>query len=187
LAVLKAIDGSEAVLWRDDGVLVLQPTWGFHVFLTAYDEATKENISRAMRNWVKLIRRMQGAEANPQNPYGRFRLDLVEEQESLKSASTDRVRECFRVLVRSFAITDDNGGEDRWVPPPRNKVCLVLDVDKVQMLADLTFYDGEDDMDIYIRYEECFVQAVDIEWQRPKVTSSRYTCQGVQSIHERTT
>ena len=38
----------------------------------------------------------------------------------------------------------------------------MLDADKVQMLADVTFSDDEDDMEIYGRYEECFVQAVDI-------------------------
>jgi len=90
------------------------------------------------------------------------------------------VRECFRALVRSLDITDDNGEEDRWIPPTRNKVCLMLDADKVQMLADVTFSDDEDDMEIYGRYEECFVQAVDIASQPPEVTSSRY--HGVKDV-----
>lgn len=138
-----------------------------------------------MENWVELIRWMPGANADPPGQYAnealqRFRLDLVEERESLESASIDRVRECFRALVRSFEITDEDGEEDRWVPPTRNKVCPVLDADKVHMLADLAFRDDDDYMYIYRRYEECFVQAVDIEWLQPEVTSSR--CRGVKDL-----
>jgi hypothetical protein len=177
--VLKAIKGSEAVVWKRDRELVPQPTWGFYVFLTAYDQATRECVLRAMENWVELVRRIQGAGEELRDPYGdeafrRFRMDLVEERESLENASSDRVRACFRALVRSFEITDNDNEEDLWVPLTRNKVCFVLDTEKVQMLADLTFSDNEDDMDIYGRYEECFVQAVDIGWQRPEVTSSMY-------------
>lgn len=56
----------------------------------------------------------------------------------------------------------------------------MLDADEVQMFADVSFRNGEDDMEIYIRYEECFIQAIDIEWQRPEVTSSRY--RGVKDV-----
>ena len=128
---------------------------------------------------------MQGAGANPPDSYAeeafrRFRLDLVDEQESLARASIDRVRECFRALVRDLEITDDNEERDHWVPPTRNKVCLVLDADRVQMLANLTFRDDEDYMVIYEKYEACFVQALDIGWQRPEVTSSQY--RGVKDL-----
>ena len=81
----------------------------------------------------------------------------------MESASVDRVREYFRALVRSFEITNEDREEDRWVPPTRDKVCLVRDAEKVHMLADLAFRDDEDYMDIYRRYEGYFVQAVDIE------------------------
>ena len=183
-AVLKEIEGSEAVGWRDDDVLVPQPTWGFYVFLTDYDQVTKENVSQAMENWVELIRRIQGAHADPPDLLAdeasrRFKLDLVEEQDSLDGASTDRVRECFRALVRSLHITDE---EDLWVPPTRNKVCLVLDANKVQLLANLTFCDEDDSIAICRAYETCRVQAVDIHWQRPAVTDDRDTYRGVKDL-----
>lgn len=49
------------------------------------------------------------------------------------------MRECFRALIRSLEISDK---EDQWVPPTRNRICLVLDASKVQMLANLTFCEG---------------------------------------------
>lgn len=63
------------------------------------------------------------------NPYAdealrRFRLDLVDiEQETVaeQPASIDRVRECFRALVRSLEISDDDGDdeeEDYFSAPP---------------------------------------------------------------------
>lgn len=179
LSVLRAIEGSEAVLWRDDDFLVPQPTWGYYVFLTDYDQATMENIPRAMENWVEVIQRHQGANATPPDPYAeeafrRFKLDLIYEQESLASASIDRVRECFRALIRSLEITDGNDADDEWVPPTRNKICLVLDAAKIQMLANLTFRDGCDYIEEYRVFETCRVQAVDIKWQRPEETMSKY-------------
>jgi hypothetical protein len=179
LAVLKTIRQSEAVVWRDDDVLVPQPTWGFYVFLTDYDQVTRDSTQRAMENWVELIRQMQGVNANPPDLYAneafrRFKLDLVDEQEALAGASIDRVRECFRAHVRSLEITNDNDEEDLWVGPTRNLVCLVLNADKVQMLANLTFRDDTDPVEYYRTYGACVVQAVGIKWQRPEVTSSRY-------------
>ena len=110
-----------------------------------------------MENWVKLIRQVQGAN-NPDSPnlyadevLRRLRLDLVEiEQETLASpASIDRVRECFRALIRSLEITDDDDdddddGEDFFsVPPPtRNMFCVVLDAKTVHTLSNLTFGQG---------------------------------------------
>lgn len=48
--ILNAIRGSEAVVWREDDVLVPQPTWGFYVFLTDYDQATRDSIPRTIDN-----------------------------------------------------------------------------------------------------------------------------------------
>lgn len=141
-----------------------------------------------MENWVTLIQRQQGASANPPDPYAdeafrRFRLDLVDEQETLAEASIDRVRECFRALVRSPEITDDNDGEvDRWVPPAKNKFCLVLDAGKVQMLASLTFRDDADYLEDFRAFEACRVQAVDIAWQRPERTSDEEDYRGVREV-----
>ena len=180
-AVLNTVRGSEAVIWRDDEVLVPQPTWGFYVFLTHYDAVTRDSVPRAMENWVKLLGWCQGANANPPDLYAdeafrRFKLDLVDEQDTLAKASIDRVRECFRTLVRSLEITDNNDDEeeDVWVPPTRNKICLLLNADKVQMLANLTFSDNADYLECYKTYAACRVLAIDIEWQRPETASDQY-------------
>jgi len=99
---------------------------------------------------VQLIRRVQGSnDVDTLNPYAdealrRFRLDLVDiEQETVaeQPASIDRVRECFRALVRSLEISDDDGDDEEEdyfsaPPPTRNMVCLVLNADTVRMLAE---------------------------------------------------
>lgn len=131
-----------------------------------------------------MIQRHQGANANPPDPYAeetfrRFKLDLIYEQESLASALIDRVRECSRALVRSLEITDDNE-EYEWEPPTRNTVCLVLDAESIQMLANLTFRDDCDYIEEYRFFETCRVQAVDIKWQRPEETLSEY--RGVRDV-----
>lgn len=58
-------------------------------------------------------------------------------------ASIDRVRECFRALVRSLEISDDDGDDEEedyfsTPPPTRDMVCLVLNADTVRMLANST-------------------------------------------------
>jgi hypothetical protein len=82
--------------------------------------------------------------------YRRLRLDVVEDQEALEGASVDRVRECFRVLVRSFELSDN---EDEYPPPARNLVCFVLDSERVDMLADLDVFD--DSMQVLRVHEKC--------------------------------
>jgi len=190
-AVLDKIQYSESISWREDEVVVPQPTWGFYVFLTDRDEATKELAPRAMENWVRLIRQVQGADnADEPTPCAdevlrRFRLDLVDiEQETVagQPASIDRVRECFRALVRSLEISDDydgeHGGEDYFSAPPptRNTVCLALNADNIRMLANLTL--GQE----HRTYEAFQVQAVDIKWKRPKFTTSSSEYRGVRHV-----
>lgn len=188
-ALLEKIKEWEAVSWREDEVVVPQPTWGFYVFLTDHDEATKELAPRAMENWVQLIRQVQGADnADEPRPCAdevlrRFRLDLVDiEEESVpgQPVSIDRVRECFRALVRSLEISDDDGEDEKEyfsVPPPtRNMVCLALDADKVRMLATLSL--SQDSR----TYEAYKLQAVDIKWQRPKFTRGSREYRGVMDL-----
>jgi hypothetical protein len=188
-ALLEEIKESEAVSWREDEVVVPQPTWGFYVFMTDHDEATKELAPRAIENWVQLIRQVQGADnADEPSPCAdevlrRFRLDLVDiEEESVpgQPVSIDRMRECFRALVRSLEISDNDGEDEKEyfsVPPPtRNMVCLALDADKVRMLATLSL--NQDSR----TYEAYKVQAVDIKWQRPKFTRSSREYRGVMDL-----
>ena len=48
---------SEACVWRDDGTFTPQPTWGYYVFLTDYDQVTKDSLPCAVENWVEVTRR----------------------------------------------------------------------------------------------------------------------------------
>jgi hypothetical protein len=182
-ALLSEIRSAEAVSWRRDEVVFPRPIWGFYVFLTDYDQATKESVPLAMQNWVQLIQQVQGANnASSPDPYAnevsrRLRMDLVEiEQEVSASTSVDRVRECLRAHVRSLEITDEEGEEeDSWPPPTRNMVGLVLNADLVQKLASLYF--DQEDLNIYEAYR---VQAVDITWQPSDVVHRGY--KGVKDI-----
>jgi hypothetical protein len=49
--------------------------------------------------------------------------------------------------------------EDTWVPPTRNKVCLVLDAGRIQLLMGSAFHDDADWVELYRAYEgaECGV------------------------------
>jgi hypothetical protein len=78
----------------------------------------------------------------------------VDDQEALHHASIDCVRECFRALVRSFEPS----------------TCIVLNAQKVQMLADLTFSEDEDDFGQISRFLDCRVTSVDIFRKRPNMT-----------------
>jgi hypothetical protein len=171
--LLDTIAFNETTSRREDVVFTPEPTWGFYVFLTDYDQVTRDNIPRAMENWVKAIQRglrprhhgcskVQSDEA-----FKRLRLDLVDDEEVLDHASIDRVRECFRALVRSFEVVDY---DNEWAGPPRNSTCLVLNARKAQMLADLKFSEDEDDFEQIRVWLKCYVTAVDIHWQRPEMT-----------------
>ena len=183
--LLQELRHSEACSWRDDETFTPQPTWGYYVFLTDYDQVTKDSLPRAMENWVEVTRRSQGADANPPNLYAeevfrRFKLDLVEDQDALESASIDRVRACFRAHVRSLELTDDNDEHYPWVGSVHKQVCFVLNAEKVQMLANLTFRKDGDRMAEFRVWFKCWLQAVDITWERPETTYSEY--RGIRDI-----
>lgn len=65
-----------------------------------------------MENWVKAVQRdlrprfPGGSKVHSDEAFRRFRLDLVDDEETLNHASIDRVRECFRALVWSFELSD---------------------------------------------------------------------------------
>ena len=183
--LLEDLRHNEACSWREDETFTPQPTWGYYVFLTDYDQITKDSLPRAMENLVEVTRRSQGADATPPNLYAdevfrRFRLDLVEDQDALESASFDRVRACFRAHVRSLELTDDDDEHHPWVGSVHNKVCFVLNAKNVQMLANLTFREDGDKLAEFRVWLECRLQAVDIAWERPETTYSKY--RGVRDI-----
>jgi hypothetical protein len=182
--LLQNIEGKEAVSWRKDQKIVLQPTWGFYVFLTDYEQSALDALPRAMDNWSLAVSKLKRASTVPADLYSdevarRFKLDLITDEDMLDKATPDRVRKCFRAQVRSLEITDETNGDD-WVPPARNRFCFLLDAAAVQMLANLTFPDDHTHTDRVRVLDACRLRAVAIAWQRPERTSSSY--RGVREL-----
>ncbi|KEQ66393.1 uncharacterized protein M437DRAFT_80884 [Aureobasidium melanogenum CBS 110374] len=158
------------------------PTWGFTVFVTAYDELSRKQLQQAMQNWLRVQERELAngytLPAFATEAWKRFKLDIIEDQEALDEASDDRVRAGFRALVRSKELSDD---EDQFLPPARNLACLVLDAAAITMLAQLKFPEElEDDREAF---KDKRVTAIDIQWNRPQTSTSTYRGTGQLSIN----
>lgn len=126
------------------------------------------------------VQRRLGLHTNIANLYAhevfrRLKFDVVMDREALEGASIDRVRECFRALVRSLELCDD---ENECPPPARNMVCLVLDAAKFEMLSNIEFYD--DRLQEARALKECKLKAVSIHWKRPRLTRDSY--RGVREL-----
>ena len=144
--------------------------WSYFFFLTDYSRRTIDNVPRAIKNLVKATVIQLNAGAQTPDPYAeqairRFKLDVIQDEDALAGASTDRVRETFRALVRSFELRDD---EDEWPAPTKYKVCLVLDAERVELLADMGI-DGDYREDMK-RFMDTRVQVVDIQWKPSEST-----------------
>jgi hypothetical protein len=48
--LLGAIERTETTVYPEDGAFTPEPTWGCYVFFTDYDQATRDNIPRAMES-----------------------------------------------------------------------------------------------------------------------------------------
>lgn len=174
-ALLHSVTKWENMSFREDGMPVeWDPTWGFYLFLTDYTEAVKDKLPGAIEKLIRAQQRKVRADSVIADPYAkelyrRLRFDVVEDQEALEGASVDRVRECFCALVRTFELSDD---ENIYPPPARNMVCLVVDGGKVEMLANLEFFD--DFMDELRAHQQCKLQAVNVRWKRPEMTRDNY-------------
>ncbi|KAH0371537.1 hypothetical protein KCU65_g1767, partial [Aureobasidium melanogenum] len=157
------------------------PTWGFTVFVTAYDHESREQLNQALHNWLRVQEReLESGWTLPvfaAEAWKRFKLDIIEDQEALDGASDDRIRADFRALVRNKELSDD---EDQFLPPARNQVCLVLDAAAMTMLAELKF-PGES-KDDRAAFGDKKVKAVDIQWNRPQTSTSSYRGIGHLSI-----
>ena len=79
---------------------------------------------------------MQSASAYTDEAYRRFKLRVLEDEETLSGTSDDRIREKFRAQLR----TPQQFNENDWIrPPARNYAYLLLDEPTVSVLADLSF------------------------------------------------
>jgi hypothetical protein len=169
-------------------------TWGYHVFLTSYDAATREKLELAMTNWVRIVQRHIASDSSDapddkkEELRVRFKFELVEDEEELSDASDDRVRENFRALMRNLDLRPD---EDRWPPQARYNVCLVLDAAAVEMLAGLQIPDKEshrqtglrDPDQEYSAYRKMTIKAIDANWDREDGRWSSYRGVGQVSIN----
>ena len=54
------------------------------------------------------------------------------------------------------------------------QVCFVLNAEKVQMLANLTFREDGDRRAEFDIWWKCWLQAVEVSWERPETTYSEY-------------
>ncbi|KAH0001708.1 hypothetical protein KCU78_g14742, partial [Aureobasidium melanogenum] len=172
--LLKDCADWESVSFRsDERMPPPDPTWGFTVFVTAYDDRSRAQLSQAMQNWIRVQeRKLENGYTLPAfaaEAWKRFKLDVIEEQEALDGASDDRVRAEFRALVRGKELSDD---DDQFLPPARNQACLVLDAAAITMLADLKF--ATELKDDRAAFENMKIRAIDIHWNRPQSTASNY-------------
>lgn len=158
--------------WGDDRPGHSDPTWGFFLFVTDYALTTTANVPRAVENLLKVQQQHMSTSQRWGNVYSkelyhRLKFDVVEDEEALDGASLDRVQACFRAHVRGLEICP----EDDFPGPVRYKVCLVLDSEAVDMLANLAF--PEDD-DIIGNSRREKLTAVDIYWECSKRASRSY-------------
>ena len=80
--------------------------------------------------------RVQSASAYTDEAYRRFKLRVLEDEETLSGTSDDRIREKFRAQLR----TPQQFNENDWIrPPARNYAYLLLDEPTVSVLAALSF------------------------------------------------
>ncbi|KAF4153146.1 hypothetical protein CNMCM6936_000976 [Aspergillus lentulus] len=131
------------------------PTWGFYAFVTDYSADVLGKIPRAMDHLIEACHR--------------FKLSVVEDDETLSGASDDRVREEFRAQLRTLQQLNEND----WIrAPARNYACLVLDKPTVSMLADLSF--PEDIRQDWELFHPKTIKVVDAWWKRPATNVSSY-------------
>lgn len=181
--LLNTVTHWEGTDWRNDGSPITRdPTWGFYLFLTDYSPETRGKIPLALENLIRVQKRRlkvntESANLYANEVYHRLRFAVVEDKDALEGASFDRVRECFRALVRSFELIVDDDND--FPLPARNTVCFALHGDKVDMLANFEFND-DDRREETNAHEKCKLPAVDIWWKRPEMTRSSY--RGVREL-----
>ena len=142
--------------------------------LTDYSPAARSTVDRAMENLLLVQRRSLRAEEYSPNVYAdevyrRMRFDLVEDPAALDGASYDKVCACIRAQVRGLELCDD---EDATPAAKRYCACLVLDGDKIDMLANLPL--NEEGGQEKAMPEPCKLPVLSIGWKRLETTRDSY-------------
>jgi hypothetical protein len=177
----------------------LDRTWGYFVFCTDYDAATRGRLPQAMANWVRIVERhletARGPDEWKEELRTRFKLELVEDEDELAGASDDRIRENFRAMMRDMDLLPE---EDSWVPLARYFVCLVLDANAVEMLAGIQFPDKDPhwvnvgSVWEFDTFSKMTVKAIDANWDREDERDSyrgvgQVSINGLQELYLRIT
>jgi len=143
-------------------------TWGFYVFLTAYDTATLEDLDVAMKTWVRIQDRALDwaptLDIYRDEARTRFSLDVVVDARELENASDIRVRANFQALVRGLGWDDSEGRGNGWPVTAKRNVALVLGSQEVHTLARLELRDEEKGVEEFKRLEKIKVKAIDIHY-----------------------
>ncbi|KAB8072674.1 hypothetical protein BDV29DRAFT_177006, partial [Aspergillus leporis] len=182
--LFEEVETWEEVSWRNTKKVNCDPTWGSYVFITSYSESSLVKIPQAIKKWICAVERSlkYGNRAvYADEAFKRFKLDVILDESVLANASTDRVREEFRALIRGLDLYDppeeesglqDLGESNFMVPPARNKACFVLDEADLSMLANLDF--SEDPTKDFPIWENKKLRLINGGWRRPSFSETRY-------------
>lgn len=157
-------------------------SWGFYVFVIDYGSASQSLLASALDKLTQCahlsVQRYttQGTSGVVTDEvWKRFRLEIVEDRDKLQDASLDRVRALFVALLR--ARRPDFGDRDIPLPrSPKNKICLVLDAEAIQGLADFSVpnADNKELEEACRNLDRPLLKALDAEWERPQESYSLY-------------
>ena len=159
------------------------PTWGFRVFVVSFSAIAREQLDQALANLVQAtlleladIRHQEYREELSK----RFKLDIVED-ESLKNASDDRIREEFRTWMRNLGLNTTYDDEEvlSFSRIASQLICLVLDEPTITTLATLTVGESKEDRK---RLQTVTVRVIDCDWRRLGEVEVGDTYRGVGKV-----
>lgn len=176
--IFEALTSESAMDWREDGSNAGEQTWGPTIVITAYSDKASQNIDRAIENLVEIIHRYflrrPRSMAFAMEAFKRLKLDLIKHKDLLGNASDDRVREEFNAHVRSLrlfpadSLWDEECSHNLNRPrgPRRYDFCIVLDEEKFDCLAGITFPENiNKDTDVL---KGISIKLVDRRWTYPE-------------------
>ncbi|KAJ4122958.1 hypothetical protein NW768_009949 [Fusarium equiseti] len=173
--------------FREDGTTPKDLTWGPTIIVTAYSEAAKRDLDKAITKLVEVIHRyfLRCRKTAPfsNEAFKRLRLDVIENQDLLENASDDRVREEFNAHIRALRLFPGDLEQRDWglpVPndlnrpdgPRRYGFCIVMDEQTMDKLAALIFpEDLKMDQEVL---KDISIKVIDRSWTYPEEDDNEY-------------
>ena len=171
--------------WREDGTTPEDLTWGPTIVVTTYSETAKQDLDKAVASLVEVIHRYflrcRSTAPFSKEAFKRLRLDVIENQELLRNASDDRVREEFNSHVRALGLFPQNAKRRRRFSsdclnrpdgPQRFGFCIVLDDQIIKTLAALISPEAlEMDREVL---EDISLRVIDRRWTCPEEDDNEY-------------